>query len=237
MVALQGSIGALNDLVDARTDGDQKSGKPIPAGLVRPPAARAVVIAGGGLGIALATPSGGPLVALALIGLGIGYAYDLQFKGTAWSWVPFAVGIPLLPIYGWLGATGTLAPLFIILVPLAMLAGSALAVANARADAAGDRSAGLDSVAIRLGPDRSWAVNAGLLGVVVAVALASAIVSGAPWPTVLAGLAGAAVVGAGIVTGRSTDPHRQVVAWEIEAVGLGILATAWLAGAVTGGPA
>ncbi len=235
MVALQGSIGALNDLIDARTDAEQKPGKPIPAGSVSTQGAGVVVIVGAAVGLGLALPSGPALVVLAVIGLAIGYGYDLRFKGTAWSWVPFAGGIPLLPIYGWLGVTGSMAPWFMILVPLAVVAGSALAVANARADADRDRSAGLDSVAIRLGPDRSWSVNAALLAVVVVVAVGSSVVSGAPWPAVLGAGAGALVVAVGVVVGRSSDPHRQELAWEVEAIGLGILATGWLAGAVTAG--
>ena len=38
--------------------------------------------------------------------LGVGLLYDLRLRGTALSWFPFAVGIPLLPVYAWLGATG-----------------------------------------------------------------------------------------------------------------------------------
>ena len=108
MTALQASIGTLNDLVDAPRDAGHKPGKPIPAGLVPGAAARVVVVATAGLGLALSAPSGGSTVALAALVLAIGYAYDLAFKGTAWSWLPFAVGIPLLPVFGWLGATGTL---------------------------------------------------------------------------------------------------------------------------------
>ena len=47
MTALQASIGALNDLVDAPRDAGHKPAKPIPTGLVSPPMARAIVVAGG----------------------------------------------------------------------------------------------------------------------------------------------------------------------------------------------
>ena len=108
---------------------------------------------------------------LALAVLVIGYAYDLWFKGTAWSWLPFAAGIPLLPVFGWLGTTGRLPGVFAMLVPVAVVGGAALAIANARADAERDAAAGTDSVAVRLGPGRAWAVNAGLVTAVILAAV------------------------------------------------------------------
>ena len=40
-----------------------------------------------------------PIAACRLVVIAIGLAYDLRLKGTAWSWLPFAVGIPILPVY------------------------------------------------------------------------------------------------------------------------------------------
>ena len=94
------------------------------------------------------------MVLLAVVVLGIGLAYDLFAKGTAASWVPFAVGIPILPVYGWLGATGSLPDLFRLLVPVAAVAGAALAIGNALVDVERDRAAGDRSVALVLGRGR-----------------------------------------------------------------------------------
>jgi 4-hydroxybenzoate polyprenyltransferase len=234
MTALQVSIGSLNDLVDAPHDLGRKPAKPIPGGLVSPGEARAVAVGGAVVGLELALPSGAATVALALAVLAIGYAYDLAFKGTAWSWLPFAIGIPLLPVFGWLGATGGLPSSFTILLPVAVIAGAALAVANARADVERDAAAGVDSVATRLGIDRSWAVNAGLLGVVIFLAAATLIAQGAP-PLALLGALGAAVaIGIGIVLGRHADSAGRERAWELEAVGVGLLAAVWLTGTTLG---
>ena len=235
MVALQASIGSLNDVLDARHDAGRKPGKPIPSGLVSPDVARGVMVVGAGLGIAAVVASGPVLVALAGAVLVIGYAYDLVFKGTTWSWVPFAVGIPLLPVYGWLGATGRLPTVFALLLPMAVLAGAGLAIANARADEERDAAAGLTSIATRSGSEVAWRIHAALLVVVVIVAVASLVVAGvAPAAVGLTLAAGLVVVG-GIVVGRSGTPERRERAWELEAAGIGLLATVWLAGLALGG--
>ncbi len=232
MVALQASIGALNDVLDAPADANRKPGKPIPAGRVTATVGRAVVVLGAGIGLLLATPFGPGLVALAGLGLVIGFGYDLVAKGTSWSWLPFALGTPLLPVYAWFGATGRLPMPFAILLPAAAMAGAALAIANARVDLERDRAAGLASVAIRLGPDRAWAMEAVLLLGVILVAFVSLWLTGAAAPAVAAtiGVSLVIVVGMGWGRGREASPARRERAWEIEAIGVALLAAAWLAG-------
>ena len=178
MTALQASIGSLNDVVDAPRDAGHKPGKPIPAGLVSVPIARVVVVVAAVLGLGLSAPSGAWTVALAVVVLAIGYGYDLVFKGTAWSWVPFAVGIPLLPVFGWLGAAGSLPSSFAVLLPVAVVAGTGLAIANARADLERDTAAGVDSVAVRLGTERAWTVEALLMTAVVGAAIVTLAAAG-----------------------------------------------------------
>ena len=230
MTALQVSIGALNDVVDAPRDAGHKPGKPIPAGLVSPGVGRAVVAAGAAAGLAFAAPSGLSTIAVAIVGLAIGYVYDLALKGTAWSWLPFAVGIPLLPVFGWLGTTGSLPRSFLVLLPLAVLAGTALAIANARADGERDAAAGVDSVALRLGPERAGVIEAVLLGLVVGTAVVTLWLADGPIGAVAGVVGGGVIVAGGAVMGRSRDSGRLETAWEIVAVGLAILAAAWLAG-------
>jgi 4-hydroxybenzoate polyprenyltransferase len=229
MVLLQASVGALNDLVDAPSDAGHKPGKPIPAGLVRPATARWIAAVAGAAGVLLAIPSGWATVGLAVVLLGLGYGYDLWFKGTAWSWLPFALAIPLFPTYGWLGAAGTLPPIWAVLLPTAMLAGAALAVANAIVDVERDAAAGLASVAIRLGRDRAALVNLGLLGIVWALAVATLGLAGQLVPWVLAALGGGVVALGGWVALRADDPGRRERGWEAEAVGVAVLAAGWLA--------
>jgi 4-hydroxybenzoate polyprenyltransferase len=230
MVSLQASIGALNDLVDAPTDAGRKPGKPIPAGIVSARAARIVVAAGGGLGLLLTAPSGVAAVGLAAGILAIGYTYDLWAKGTAWSWLPFAVGIPLLPVFGWFGASGRLPGAFGLLLPAAFAAGAALAIANARADLERDAEGGVDSVAIRLGMGRAWLVEAVLLAAVAVVAIATLWLRAATPAAVLATVGATAVILSGLAVGRRGAAPQRQRAWELEAIGVAGLAAAWLAG-------
>ena len=228
MTALQFGIGATNDIVDAPRDAGHKPGKPIASGLIAPPVAVAVSIAAFGSGLVLASVSGAPMAALALAVIGIGLAYDFLLKGTAWSWLPFAVGIPILPVFGWLGASGTLPLIFGVLVPIAVAAGAALAIANSLADVERDRAVGTASIATTLGPGRAWAVQATLIGIVVVAALASASFIGASAGRVLLVAAAGSVPIAGVALGRGGGADRRERAWQIEAIGVATLGVTWI---------
>ena len=118
-------------------------------------------------------PSGLPTLLVAVATLAVGYGYDRFAKGTAWSWLPFAVGIPLLPVFGWVGTGAALPASFLVVLPCAVLAGSALAIANASADLEQDVASGTASVAVSLGLTRAWAVGAGLIAIAAVLVLAS----------------------------------------------------------------
>jgi 4-hydroxybenzoate polyprenyltransferase len=234
MTALQVSIGTVNDIVDAPSDRRGKPGKPIPAGTVSPRGAVVLAVASGGVGLVLgalaAGPAGPAVLLLAVVVLAIGYGYDLAFKGTAWSWLPFAVGIPLLPVYGWVGATGGVPRSFAILIPVAVVAGAALAIANARADEVRDRAAGTASVATRLGSRWSWRLEAALLVVVVGAAAVTLLAAGAGLVSLLATAGAVVLIAVGLVLGRARAADRLERAWELQAVGVALLAAGWLAG-------
>lgn len=237
MVALQASIGTLNDLLDVDRDAGRVPAKPIPAGLVSRGTARSIWIGAALLGLLLVVPSGAITLVVAGLGLSIGYAYDRFAKGTAWSWLPFTLGIPLLPVYGWIGTGAALPPPFAVLVPCAVLAGAALAIANASADVERDTASGADSVAVRLGLARAWLLHVALIGVAIAIVFWALLgADPGPGPLAVASL-GAAIVLIGVAlgataAGRRATPRQRERAWESEAVGMGILATAWLVGLV-----
>lgn len=229
MIALQFAIGALNDIVDAPADAGRVPPKPIPGGQVAVSTARGVTLVMAAVGLGLAAIVDPRVVGLALVVLAIGVAYDLAAKGTTWSWLPFAVGIPVLPVYGWFGATGTLPAFFAVLLPMAVLAGAALAVANARADLDADLAAGTASVATLFGPVRSWWLDAGLMAV--ATGIGVAFVGRSSWGAFTWGLvvAGTALVGFGLLVGRSPTQNTRRRAWEAQAIGAAVAAAGWVA--------
>jgi 4-hydroxybenzoate polyprenyltransferase len=232
MTALQVSVGALNDVHDAADDAGRKPGKPIPAGLVSLPVALAVAFAGAVGGVALAALVDGRVAALGLVVLLIGYGYDLVAKGTAWSWLPFAVGIPILPVYGWLGGARELPTFFTALVPMTVLAGAALAIANARADLERDHASRIVSVATRLGLAWSWWLQAGLWLATAAVALGWLAFRGAePFPTALV-VAAAGLIAALVIWSRDRGPAGRERAWEFEAAAAALALLAWLVAAI-----
>ena len=232
MTALQASIGALNDLHDAADDAGRKPGKPIPAGLVSVPVARSVAVLGAVAGVGLAAGVDGRLAGLAVVVLLIGYGYDLVAKGTAWSWLPFAVGIPILPVYGWFGGAGGLPAFFTALVPMAALAGGALAIANARADLERDQAAGIVSVATRLGLEGSWRLHAVLWLATAAVALFWLALRGAEPLRVVVVVVAAGLIGTAVLWSRRRGPTAREQMWEFEAVGAALALLAWLFAAI-----
>jgi len=233
MALLQVAIGTLNDIVDMPRDAGRKPGKPLPAGLVGLRTAR-VVVAGSAVGGLILAFAGGPaLVGLAALVLAIGAWYDLRAKGTTLSWLPLAVGIPLLPVYGWYGATGELPGVFLVIIPAAANAGAALAVANAVVDMERDEAAGIGSIALALGAGRAAGLVIVLHLVVAALAVATAVALGAPTGWVAAVLVAAAIPLGGAILGlvaalREGAGWREL-AWEVQAVGTALLAVAWLA--------
>jgi 4-hydroxybenzoate polyprenyltransferase len=229
MTALQFAIGALNDIVDAPADAGRVPPKAIPDGLVTVRTARVVVVLTAGVGLGLASVVDVRLVVLGLVVLAIGFAYDLVFKGTAWSWLPFAIGIPILPVYGWFGATGALPTSFAILIPMAILAGAGLAIANARADMETDQASGTESVATRLGADRAWWAGVVLMAAAVGIGLALIGREGwtiATWVLIVVGIA---LVALGLAVGRGDRAARRR-AWELQAIGAALAATGWVSG-------
>jgi 4-hydroxybenzoate polyprenyltransferase len=262
MLTLQLSIGALNDVVDAPYDVDRKPGKPLPAGVVSQ--GPAISLAGGGLlvGLFLSAPSGAPTVAVAAAGAALGYLYDVWLSRSSLSWLPLSLALPLVPIHAWLGSTGTVPPGLLSLVPAAILAGAALALANGLVDLERDAGSGRHGIAVRLGFPRAWALQTGLLAVVAAMALLIApgvppLPAGGhlPAPGGPPGLPGSAVLGlealrlvrlAGIGMGLvllaigsvalgSRRPAIRERGWELEAIGVAGLGIGWLTGAASGG--
>lgn len=232
MLLLQFSIGTVNDLADLELDRRSKPWKPLPAGLVAEPVARGIAIVAAISGLVLAALSGPAVLAIALVGWGAGILYDLRLRATPWSWLPYAVGVPLLPLYAALGA-GSVAPSLLGLVALSVPAGAALAIANAAADVRSDAAAGSPSIATRLGP-----AAAARIGTLLAAAVGAVAWTGSVGETPLLAFAGAGALAAGLAIGwergEAAEGARGRRSWELRAAGLGLLALAWVIAAPLG---
>jgi 4-hydroxybenzoate polyprenyltransferase len=235
MTLLQASIGALNDLVDAPADAIGQPWKPIPAGRVTRRTARFLAAGAAAGGLLLSFLAGPRTLLVALAILAVGYAYDVRLKGTPWSWLPFAAGIPLLPVFAWVGSTATLPGVFAVLIPAAVAAGAGLALGNALVDLDEDRLAGVRSPAQVWGRASTSRLSSILLAGVGSVAAAAAVLLDLGFLTVvLSGALGAAAV----VAGRwlaSPDHAVRERAWQAQAAAVGGLAAVWLAAVVVAG--
>ncbi len=229
MMLIQFAIGATNDILDAPSDAGRPD-KPLAAGVVGARTARAVAGACAAGGLLLAALSGPAALALAAAGLGIGLAYDVRLKRTPWAWVAFASGIPLLVVFAWYGATGSVDAVLGILVPAAGLAGPALALGNELVDPDQDRARGLVTPAVALGPRRAWLAALAFQAAAVLIASASAALLGAGPVAVIASLVAGALSLGGLALLRDARAARRERGWELQAVGTALLGAAWVAG-------
>ena len=232
MLLIQFSIGTFNDLVDAPADAVAGRAKPLPDGRVTARAALGVGVVCGLAGLVLAGFAGPATALVACAGYGIGLAYDLRLKASPWSWLPYAAGIPLLPVFAWVGATGDLPGPILVLAGLGVLGGTSLAIANSLADAERDAASRTRTVATALGRDRAMRLG-GLLGLAVGAVAGTSAVALAGWiPGTWVTAAGAVILVAGLALGSAGRLQR---AWEVQAIGLAILAAGWVASLAAAG--
>ena len=233
MLALQCSIGAVNDVVDARDDARVKPSKPIPMGLVSRRTAATVGIVGAIVGLVGYLTFGVLVFAMGAAMLGCGLAYDLWLKRAGLGALAFAVAFPLLPLSTWYAAAGTPPPHAELLLPIAALAGPTLQLANSLVDLERDEASGIRSGAVRLGRRRAVALLAGLVALVYGIAWVTLVAGPAvPLPSLaLAGCATVLAVAGVILSGREAPASRER-GWEAQAAGIALLAAGWLSAAV-----
>ncbi len=223
------AIGAVNELVDADLDAVAKPGKPIPSGLVSHHGARIVAIVGTGLMTILSATLGLAAFALCALGTGTGIAYNFWFKRTIWSWIPYLVALPLLPIWVWT-ALSEVDPGMFAIYPIGAAAIVAVQIAQSLPDVEADRDSGVRTLAVALGSTR--ARNACWGAMMLAASLAAAL---APWLTThpdrvwIAVIATFALVGLNAILWNRNARAGTLACFPCVAVSAGILGIGWTA--------
>lgn len=157
MAGIQLATGALNDYVDVSLDRQSKPWKPLVSGALRPETALWLTVAGLLGALVLVAPLGLVTAALAILGAGTGVVYNLYLKRTAWSWLPYLVALPLLPIWVWTALRGWDVRL-LWLYPLGGFMVVALYLADTLPDIQDDARYGIRGFAHRLGERRARGV-------------------------------------------------------------------------------
>src|SRR5947208_12002000 len=153
--AMQISIAMINDYCDRRLDAAGKPEKLIPRGLVH---TREALVAGLFmivLMVVLLLPLPPLALLVSLLYLTLGQAYNLGLKSTPLSGIVFALAIPLIPLYAFVGV-GRILPILFWLVPIGALLGVALNLANSLPDIEEDAAHGARTLAVVLGVRRSY---------------------------------------------------------------------------------
>ena len=213
MLGVHTSIGALNDLLDRSTDRGRAE-KPLATGEVRERTARTVIATGAAIGLGAASMLGALSLQIAALGATLGYLYDVGIKRTWASFLPFALGVSLIPLFAWSAASREPSLHILLLSAAAIPGGSALALQNALADFSLDAAAGMRSVVVRIG-ERAARAAAALLHLTAWLIIMN---SGAS--IVATQAIGATLLAVGISLGWSTSVYVRRRGWEISALGL-----------------
>jgi 4-hydroxybenzoate polyprenyltransferase len=198
------TIGWGNDLLDA--DRDRAVGRPdkplASRDLAAPLVLRClVVVAAACVVLSLLAGWRSGLTHLAL-GVLFGHLYNLFFKATPWSWLPYAVAFGSLPAVVSLAHVPPQWPPAWMVGAAATL-GVAAHFLNTLPDLEDDAATGVRGLPHRLGPTRSRLVSTALLVLASAIAVLGPAGAPVPWAwaafAVVVGLAALALVGRGKV--------------------------------------
>jgi geranylgeranylglycerol-phosphate geranylgeranyltransferase len=235
ILLIHASIGSMNDFCDIDLDTKTKPRKPIVRGDIGPRVALGVSCVAAVAGTLLSLSFSWSTLVVALTVLTSGMAYNFWAKGTVYSWVPYSVFIPALPVWAFVAA-GKFTPVILFSFPLGAAMSLALNVANTIPDLQGDTQYGLQGLAHRLGLEHSllvlWSCFA---GTIILLALTPSIFGNDArylLPGVLLGGMLLLVMIFDWLLNRSDTSLRR--GWYLSAVIAAILGGAWVASLPTG---
>lgn len=229
----QVSVGVVNELVDVDLDRAAKQHKPIPSGLVTERGARIMLLAGLAMMVIGSVRFSFTAFSLCALGTGLGIAYSFWFKRTPWSWIPYVLAIPLLPIWVW-SALDQVPASLLALYPIAIPALVAVQLAQSIPDIEGDARNGVRTLAVMLGIDGARVMCHGCI--IASAALASVL---APFTSnnAMYGWVGSVVavtlvaVNAGIW--RRDEHQGRMSCFPLVAAAVGVMGAGWALAMVT----
>lgn len=202
----QASVGWSNDFLDRHRDAALgRRDKPLAVGAIRPGVVLSAAISALILCVLLSVPLGPRPVLIMALAVGAAWAYNAGLKGTALSWLPYAVAFGLAPVYIWAVTSGETPPAWLVAGTALLGVGGHLL--NVVPDLEADRSTAVHGLPHRLGLRGSLIAACVLL----AAALALVLVAGGEGnpPTtaevVVATIAGLSIaaVGMTVLSGRA----------------------------------
>lgn len=236
ILLVHASIGSMNDYWDIDLDTKTRPEKPIVRGDINPLATLLLSVLAAIGGALLALLFNWPTLLVALVVLVSGMAYNFWAKGTIYSWVPYAVFIPALPVWAFVAADAY-TPMVLFSFPLGALMSFALNVANTIPDLEGDTQYGLQGMAHRLGLRRSLlAVWLCFGATIVLLALTPKFLGNSP-TYLLPGVALASVLLMIMIVDRLLNPSPSSLrrGWYLSAITAAILGLAWVASLLPAG--
>jgi geranylgeranylglycerol-phosphate geranylgeranyltransferase len=235
ILLIHASIGSMNDFCDIELDTKTKPRKPIVCGDIGPGVALVVSCVAAVAGALFSLSFNWSTLVVALAVLTSGMAYDFWAKGTVYSWVPYSVFIPALPVWAFVAAD-KFTPAVLFSFPLGTAMSLALNVANTIPDLQADTQYGLQGLAHRLGLEHSLLVLWSCFAVTIILLALTPGILGNDATYLLPGIVLGGVLLLVMILDRllnRTDASLRR-GWYLSAVIAAILGGAWVASLPTG---
>jgi 4-hydroxybenzoate polyprenyltransferase len=150
----QACTGITNELQDLPRDRLVKPDRPLVDGRANPNTARLIAWIAGASSLVLGSTFGWVGLVFSVLGLGSGLAYNYWFKGTLLSWLPYATGFSLMPLWPFAALHNwntTLAWVWVPVIPASI----ALNISQSLSDIEEDQDIGFGGITMRLGLKRA----------------------------------------------------------------------------------